>query len=94
VKPPLPIWGTSIGLSVLGLVTAIVFGGSLAGYVAGLVGTVLAFLSLYINRRRQMDRNYDYSYPWFQVATSSAYVLGVVATLVHIIRYAIELGNA
>lgn len=78
----------------LGLVTAIVFGGSLAGYVAGLVGTVLAFLSLYINRRRQMDRNYDYSYPWFQVATSSAYVLGVVATLVHIIRYAIELGNA
>jgi|LauGreDrversion4_2_1035121.scaffolds.fasta_scaffold225182_2 hypothetical protein len=94
VKPPLPIWGVSLALSLLGLVTGLVFGGSLAGYVAGLLGTVLAFFSLYINRRRQMSRDYDYSYPWFQVATSSAYIVGVVATLIHIVRYAIELGNA
>jgi hypothetical protein len=54
----------------------------------------LAFVSLYINRRRQMNRDYDFGYPWFRIATSSVYILGVVATLIHIVRYAIELANA
>lgn len=94
VKPPLAIWGISAALSLFGIVTGALFGGSLAGYFSGLLGTVLAFLSLYINRKRQMNRNYDHSFPWFQMATSTAYSFGVVATLLHIVRYAIELGNA
>jgi hypothetical protein len=94
VKPPLPLWGVSLVLSILGVVTGVFVGGSLVGYAAGLIGTVLAFVSLYINRRRQMNRDYDFGYPWFRIATSSVYILGVVATLIHIVRYAIELANA
>jgi hypothetical protein len=94
VKPPLAIWGMSAAFSLFGIVTGVLLGGSLAGYFSGLLGTVLAFLSLYINRKRQMNRNYDHSLPWFQIATSTVYSFGVAATLLHIVRYAIELGNA
>lgn len=94
VKPPLAMWGASIALCGLGLITGLALGGSLAGYVVGLVGTVLAFLSLYSNKRRQVHRDYDHSFGWFQKVASITYVIGVVATVIHIIRYAIELGNA
>lgn len=93
-KPPLPLWGVSIVGSALGLASGLLVGGSLPGYFLGLLGTVFAFGSLYIDRQRQMSRDYDYSYPWFRGATSAAYVVGVLATIVHIVRYAIELGNA
>lgn len=93
-KPPLVLCGLSATLSGLGLLTGVVLGGSLAGYLVGLLGTVIAFFSLYVNRQRQTHRDYDHSFSWFQTATSTAYVVGVVATVVHIIRYAIELGNA
>ncbi len=94
LKPPLSLWAASLLLSLLGTLTGVILGGSLAGYVAGLLGTVLAFFALYIDRQRQMSRNYDYSYPWFQRAPSVVYILGVAGTLIHIVRYAIELGNA
>jgi hypothetical protein len=80
--------------SFLGLLSGLIIGGSLAGYFAGLFGTVFAFGSLYVNRQRQMSRDYDYSYPWFRRAASGAYVTGALATVIHIVRYAIELGNA
>lgn len=94
VKPPLALWGASVALSSLGFLTGVVFGGSLVGYIAGLAGTVLAFFSLFVDKRRQVHRDYDHSLGWFQKATSAAYVVGVVATVIHIVRYAIELGNA
>ena len=93
-KPPLPLWAVSIVGSAMGLTSGLLLGGSLLGYFLGLLGTVCAFGSLYIDRQRQMSRDYDYSYPWFRGATSAAYVVGVLATIVHIVRYAIELGNA
>ena len=94
LKPPLSLWAVSVLLSLLGALSGVIFGGSLAGYGASLLATILAFFALYINRHRQMSRDYDYGYPWFRYAQSAVYILGAVGTVVHIVRYAIELGNA
>ena len=93
-KPPLSLLGVSLLLSLVGFLSGLILGGSLVGYGASLLATVLAFLALYVDRQRQMSRDYDYGYPWFRYAPSAVYVLGAVGTVIHIVRYAIELGNA
>lgn len=70
------------------------FDGSLVGFFLSTAATVVAIGCLFLNRRRQMNPNYDHGKPWFQKAVSAVYWISVVGSLVHIVRYAVEVASS
>lgn len=93
VRSPVGLWLVGLVAGLAGVVWG-AFDGSLIGFSLSTTATVVAIGCLFLNRRRQMDPNFDHSKPWFHKAVSSLYWVSVVGSLVHIVRYAIEVASS
>lgn len=90
VRPPVTLLVVAFLLALVGVVSALLIGGSLLGYLFGMIGTVLVMTCLLLDRTRQANPNYDFGITWFRKMVALTYWAATIATLTHIVRYAYE----